>query len=90
VWASSVLLGLLLAEFTSGQLRWRRWLENLWMTGVGVMWLALLGLGLIRFVPVSGRVLLQVAAASSVVVVLAILMTFPLLWHSRTAVSNEN
>jgi len=83
IWSSSVLLGLLLAEFTSGSLRWHRWLENLWVTGVGVMWLALLGLGLIRWVPVSGPVLLQVAAASSVVVVLAILMAFPLLWRSR-------
>ena len=89
VWASSVLLGLLLAVFTSGWPRWQRWLENLWMTGVGVMWLALLGLGLIRWVPVSGRVLLQVAAASSVVVVLAILMAFPLLWRSRSKPVNQ-
>ena len=90
IWSSSVLLGLLLAEFTFGQGRWHRWLENLWMTGVGAMWLALLGLGLIRWIPVSGQVLLQVAAASSVVVVLAILMAFPLLWRSRAAVSNES
>ena len=90
IWASSVLLGLLLAEFTPGC----RYLSigrfYLWMTGVGVLWLALLGLGLIRWIPVSGRVLLQVAAASSVVIVLAILMAFPPLWRSRAAPVNES
>jgi hypothetical protein len=90
LWASSVLLGLLLEAFASGWLRWRRWLENLWMTGVGVMWLALLGLGLIRWLPISGRVLLQIAAASSVVVVLAVLMAFPPLIRSRNASANQS
>ena len=74
LWSSSALLGLLLAEFGNPSSVWRKWSERLWMIGVGVMWLALLGGGFIQWLPVSGKMLLVAAAWSSAVIVLAAAM----------------
>ena len=88
-WASSVLLGLLLAVFAAGRQGLQRWTEALWMVGVGAMWLALLGVGLGRWLPISGRTWLQVAAWSGVVVLTAILMALLLLWRGRATLPDS-
>ncbi|RUA16564.1 MAG: hypothetical protein DSY55_03830 [Clostridia bacterium] len=74
LWSSSALLGLLLAEFGNRFGVWRKWSDMLWMIGVGLMWLALLGGGFLQWLPVSGKALLVVAAWSSAIIVLAAAM----------------
>ncbi len=74
LWTSSALLGLLLARWGHAPSRWTRWVQGLWMVGVGWMWLALLLGGFTVWLPVSGRVFLEWAAWASVIIVLAAIM----------------
>ncbi len=78
VWASSALMGLLIAQF--GNETRRRWMEGLWMLGVGLMWLALLAGGFAPWLPLSGRTFLAIAAWASVIIVLAAVMALTLFW----------
>ena len=73
LWASSALLGLLMAAFgnQSGKYSLTKWL---WIIGVGVMWLALLLGGFVQWLPLSGRTLLAIAAWASVAIVLAAIL----------------
>ena len=65
-WVSSVLLGMLLIEFGRLRQKQSRWIAALWVIGVSLLLLALLGLGMIQLVPISALVLLQVAAWASI------------------------
>jgi len=66
-WMSSTLLALILDQLGLGKMQWGRWLGWVWIAGVGVMLLALLGLGMLQFVPISALLLLRAAAWSSLV-----------------------
>ncbi len=83
LWASSAILGLLIARFGNSASPWQRWMVGLWMTGVGLMWLALLAGGFAPWLPVSGRTFLAIAAWSSVIIVLAAILALPLFWPWR-------
>lgn len=65
-WVSSALLGMLLVQF--GRLRsWQsRLVDVLWISGVSIMLMALLGIGLIQFIGVPTINLLRVAAWASI------------------------
>ncbi len=78
LWTSSALLGLLIARFGNRKSAWQSWTTWLWMGGVGVMWLALLLGGFVRWLPLSGRSLLAIAAWASVFIVLAVFMALRL------------
>ncbi len=66
-WMSSGLLALILDQLGLGKNQWVRWLGWVWIAGVGLMLLTLLGLGMLQFVPISALVLLRAAAWSSLV-----------------------
>jgi hypothetical protein len=72
-------LGLLEAMWGASSAKmWQRWGEGLWMVGVSVMWLALLAGGFVRWLPISGRAMLELAAWASVPIVIgAALMLIP-------------
>ncbi len=70
-WISSALLGVLFTILGEQRQRWDQGIRLLWFTGIGVMIAALLGIGLIQFLPVSAALLFRVAAWSSIFVVLA-------------------
>ncbi|HHB91030.1 MAG TPA: hypothetical protein ENK60_06945 [Anaerolineae bacterium] len=80
VWASSALMGLLLAQFGNHNARTRAWMEGLWVLGVGLMWLALLAGGFASWLPLSSRTFLAIAAWASVIIVLAAMMALKLFW----------
>ena len=65
-WVSSALLGVVVVQF--GRLRaWQsRLVDVLWIGGVSIMLIALLGIGLIQFVNVPAIMLLKVAAWASI------------------------
>ncbi|MEZ4682461.1 MAG: hypothetical protein R2932_50470 [Caldilineaceae bacterium] len=71
-WISSALLALLVAHLAAGTQRQRRGPTLLWIGGVSTMILALLGVGLVQFLPISAGLLLRGAAWSSSAVVLAV------------------
>jgi hypothetical protein len=86
LWTSSTLMGLLLVEFGNRRGSWQKWTEWLWIIGVGTMWLALLLGGFVRWLPLSGRTLLAVAAWASVIIVVAAFMALrPFLPFARRA-----
>ncbi|MBX2999506.1 MAG: hypothetical protein KF893_13400 [Caldilineaceae bacterium] len=64
-WLSSVLLGLIVAQWLTITTEARQILVTLWIGGVAVMLIALLGLGLAGIVPISTLLWLRVAAWSS-------------------------
>lgn len=64
-WLSSVLLGLILAQWLTITAAARQILVALWIGGVAVMLLALLGLGLAGIVPIPALIWLRLAAWSS-------------------------
>ncbi|MBX3052228.1 MAG: hypothetical protein KF753_12170 [Caldilineaceae bacterium] len=64
-WVSSTLLALVMDQLGLGKSQWLPWLGWIWIGGVGVMLLALLGLGMLQFVPFSALFLLRVAAWST-------------------------
>ncbi len=64
-WMSSVLLALAVDQLGLGKQALVRWAGWVWIVGVGLMLLALLGLGMLQFVPVSALTLLRIAAWSS-------------------------
>ncbi|MBI3958179.1 MAG: hypothetical protein HY328_05160 [Chloroflexi bacterium] len=66
-WMSSLLLALIVEQLGLGKMRWSRWLGPVWIAGVGVMLLTLLGLGMLQFVSISALVLLRAAAWSSLI-----------------------
>jgi hypothetical protein len=85
LWTSSTLLGLLVSQFGNQRsIVWQRWTEWMWIVGVGIMWLALLLGGFVQWLPLSGRVLLAVAAWASVIIVLAAMMALKLFLPLRT------
>lgn len=65
-WVSSALLGVVLALCVQRVRRIERAMNVIWMGGVAVMLLALLGVGFIQFLPVHAATLLWVAAWSSI------------------------
>lgn len=68
-WMSSGLLGLALALWFQPARLWRRLVSATWITGVGVMLLALVGLGLLGLAaPLSALTWLRIAAWASVIV----------------------
>lgn len=74
-WVSSALLGAIAAVHQGAWGRWPSWTFWSWAAGVGAMIAALLGIGLIQFVPVSAGMLLRIAAWSSLGVAVV-----PLVW----------
>ena len=80
LWASSALLGLLLARFGRTRPRLLRWVEGLWVMGVGVMWLALLAGGFTPWLPVGGRTFLLIAAWASVIIITAAILALGMFW----------
>ncbi len=66
-WLSSVLLALIVDYLGLGQTKWVRWLGWFWIVGVGVLLTALLGLGMLQFLPVSSLALLRVGAWGSLI-----------------------
>lgn len=66
-WLSSGLLALIVDQLGLGSSRWKGWLGWVWIAGVGLMLLTLLGLGMLQFAPVSALALLRAAAWSSLV-----------------------
>ncbi len=76
---STLLMGLALpllrgrsfAHARSGEERFERWVALLWSVGVALLVLALLGLGLTRWLPVSSGLFLRMAAWSSLLPPLA-------------------
>jgi hypothetical protein len=64
-WLSSLLLGLILAQWLSITKAARQILVALWIGGVSVMLIALLGLGLAGVIPISALLWLRLAAWSS-------------------------
>jgi hypothetical protein len=66
-WMSSALLGLLLHALAFLSVRTQRALAWCWIAGVATMLLALLGLGMATFIPISALFWLRLAAWSSVV-----------------------
>ncbi|MCB0128890.1 MAG: hypothetical protein KDE58_41780, partial [Caldilineaceae bacterium] len=70
-WISSALLGVLFTFLGEQGQRWDQGIRLLWFAGIGFMIAALLGIGLIQFLPVSAALLFRVAAWSSIFVVLA-------------------
>jgi hypothetical protein len=82
-WMSSALLGLLLQGLPTTQKRLADALAWVWMAGVSVMLLALLGVGLVQWSPVKPGVLLQVAAWSSVLPAAVAFAAFVLLAAAR-------
>lgn len=66
-WTSTALLGLIWAQWGWGEAV-RRWLGWGWQIGVGSMLIALAGLGFIQFVPVSARLLFEIAFWAGVLV----------------------
>lgn len=66
-WTSSALLGMILATLRGPSGRMVRALSLAWMAGVGLMLVALLGLGLVGLMPVRPIVWLQAAAWCSLI-----------------------
>jgi hypothetical protein len=64
-WLSSVLLGLILVQWLTITAAARQILVALWIGGVAVMLIALLGLGLAGVIPISAPFWLRLAAWSS-------------------------
>jgi hypothetical protein len=83
-WMSSALLGLSLGALNLLRPAWQRGVNWLWIGGVSVMLTALLWLGLIGLLPVSGILLLRTAAWASLLPALAATVAFAaaLLWPS--------
>ncbi|MCL4832149.1 MAG: hypothetical protein KJZ86_06895, partial [Caldilineaceae bacterium] len=75
-WLSSLLLALAVDQLGLGRERLLGWLGWVWIGGVGLMLLCLLGLGLLAFVPFSTLSLLRVAAWSSLIPVAVALAVF--------------
>jgi hypothetical protein len=72
-WVSSVLLGMILVQFGHIHTWQRRLVEASWISGVSIMLVALLGVGLIQFVNVAAITLLKLAAWASVLPAVAVL-----------------
>jgi hypothetical protein len=72
-WISSALLGVILAEFGARR-RLLTWVELLWIAGVSVMLLALLGAGFVQFTPVALIEWWRSAAWASLLVAAAALL----------------
>lgn len=87
-WTSTALLGLIWAELFG---KWGKgvedakpvpskafvWLSTGWLIGVGMMLLALLGLGFLQFLPIPARLLFQIAFwASTLVAGVAVIQLF--------------
>ncbi len=64
-WISSVLLGVLLAEWGSVRAKWTQIMSALWMGGTATLILALLGLGFTQFLPLPVVDWFRIAAWSS-------------------------
>jgi hypothetical protein len=75
-WMSSTLLGLGLGALNSLRPTWQRGVNWLWIGGVSVMLAALLWLGLIGLLPVSGILLFRTAAWASLLPALAATISF--------------
>ncbi|MEZ4834220.1 MAG: hypothetical protein R2873_19920 [Caldilineaceae bacterium] len=73
-WLSSVLIGLIAAQWINTPRTVRRILDAAWIGGVGLMLLSLLGMGGGNLSPVSPLVWLQLAAWSSLLLVGVIVM----------------
>ena len=83
LWASSALMGLIIARFGTSPSAWQQWIEGLWIAGVGLMWLALLAGGFAPWLPISGRTFLAIAAWASVIIILAAILALPLFRFRR-------
>lgn len=82
-WMSSALLGLLLLGLPAAQKRLADALAWVWMAGVSVMLLALLGVGFVQWLPLKPGVLLDVAAWSSILPATVAVVAFVLLAAAR-------
>lgn len=83
-WMSSALLGLLLVGLPATQKRLADVLAWVWMAGVSVMLLALLGVGLVQWSPVKPGTLWQVAAWSSLLPAAVAVLAFVLVAVGRS------
>jgi len=84
-WMSTVLLGIVLALFAPLAQSVSRGVTVLWGGGIGVMLLALLGMGFVQFLPISAATWLWLAAWSSVLpAAVAIWSLGRLLWSTRS------
>lgn len=75
-WLSSVLIGLMVAHWISFSTAARQILDTIWIGGVCVMLVALLGLGMGGIVPIPSRFWLELAAWSSLPLVGVVLLQF--------------
>lgn len=84
LWASSAILGLIIAHFGVHRPRLQTWTMALWIIGVGLMWLALLLGGFTAWLPLSGRTFLIIAAWASVIIITGATLALGLFWGNTT------
>jgi hypothetical protein len=89
-WLTSVLLALVMAEWTVQRARLRSFLQIAWSGGVGVMLLSLLGLGLISALPIGSAWLwLRLAAWSTLPLVAVVLVLLVAVSQNNRAQTKE-
>jgi hypothetical protein len=90
-WLTSVLLGMVIAEWTVQTARLRPFLQLAWSGGVSLMLLSLLALGLFSVLPVGSALLwLRLAAWSTLPLVAVVLVLLATVFHNNRSQVNQD